>query len=246
MKIYTLGTSHGATEEGRSCSVNLLEVDGAFYLFDCGGDAESKLKNIGIAPNAPRAIFISHMHIDHVASIAGMAKRYMLHYNKTDAKADVFLPEKEAIEPLNAWLRATHFSFDRADAFKLQPYSEGVIYRDDRVTVTAIATKHIQGGKFPSYAFMVEGEGKRFLYTGDLAPSFVDYPSVVYERDFDLILSELVHFDVQKNLPDIARSRTKKLVFTHMSLKNIPVINEKMSELPFPTFVASDGDVYEF
>lgn len=42
MKLYTLGTSYGATELGRECSSNLLEVNGSYYLFDSGGNVEAK------------------------------------------------------------------------------------------------------------------------------------------------------------------------------------------------------------
>ena len=245
MKLYTLGTSHGATEKGRSCSVNLLEVSGSYYLFDCGGDAEAKLKDLGLE-GAVRAIFLSHMHIDHVAGLPALAKRYFLHYNKTGSYADVYFPEEEGIEPFFAWLRATHYSFKNPDAMKTHVIKEGEIYRDEHVSVTAIRTKHVSGGAYPSYAFMVEGEGKRFLYTGDLSPSFTDYPTVVFERDFDLILSELVHFDVEKNLPDIIRSKTKSLVFTHLGPSKIPIIKEKQGEIPFPVTIANDGDTFEF
>ncbi len=247
MKIYTLGTSHGATEYTRSCSVNLLEVGGAYYLFDCGGDAESKIKNLGIEPNEVRAIFISHMHVDHAASLPGMAKRYALHYNKTEAHADVFLPEASAIPVLMSWLEAMHFEKEHShfEFFELKPVFRGVVYEDEHVRVTAIPTRHVQGGKFPSYAYAVEGEGKLFLYTGDLAPDFSDYPAVVYEKDFDAILSELVHFDVEKNLPDIKKSRTKKLIFTHLGPRKIPLIEAAKDEFPYPVYIANDGDSFD-
>lgn len=245
MKLYTLGTSHGATEKGRSCSVNLLEVSGSYYLFDCGGDAEAKLTDIGLAGSV-RAIFLSHMHIDHVAGLPALAKRYILHYNKQGSHAEVFFPEEEGIEPFLSWLRATHYSLDRLDSFEMRVIREGEIYRDENITVTAIRTRHIKDGEIPSFAFTVEGEGKRFLYTGDLSGSFEDYPEVVFERDFDLILSELVHFNVEKNLPKIRESRTKRLVFTHLGPSKIPTLLEREKDFPFPISVASDGDVFEF
>ena len=44
MKLYTLGTSHGATEIGRACSANLLAVGTTYYLFDCGGNTYAQNK----------------------------------------------------------------------------------------------------------------------------------------------------------------------------------------------------------
>jgi ribonuclease BN (tRNA processing enzyme) len=247
MKIYTLGTSHGATEYMRSCSANLIEVGGSYYLFDCGGDAESKIHNLGIKPNSVRAIFLSHMHLDHVTSLPGMAKWYALHYNKTEAHADVFFPEEEGINGFLSWMSTMHASIPRAkmEYFEMKTVTEGLIYDDGTVKVTAIPTRHIQGGKFPSFAYMIEGEGKRMLYTGDLAPDFSDYPKVLFEKDFDAVLSELVHFSVENNLPDIIRTKTKKLIFTHLGPSKIPPMQEAIGQFPYPVYIANDLDVFE-
>lgn len=245
MKLYTLGTSHSAAEIGRSCSGSLLEIDGSYYLFDCGGNIESKLVNMGLDPTDLRAIFISHMHEDHIGSLTSMLKRIAGHYNKKGSTTDVFIPEKEAIPPFIAWLEAMHFDLSNISRFNMSPVLPGITYSDSKVKITAIPTKHIFMGKYPSFAYMAETQDKRFLYTGDLAPSFVDYPTVVYEKDFDAILSELVHFDVDKNLPDIIRSRTKKLIFTHLGLDKIPLIERAVDKFPYPVFIANDGDCFE-
>ena len=246
MKLYTLGTSHGAAEKDRSCSGSLLEANGSYYLFDCGADIESKLMNMDIDPADIRAIFISHMHADHVGSLVGMTKRFAHQYNKKATTARVFLPEPEAIAPYLAWLEAMHFWLDNIDRFDMQGFESGTIYSDETVKVTAIKTKHVMGGKYPSFAFLVESADKRFLYTGDLACDFSDYPEITFEKDFDLILSELVHFNIEKNLDTIKKSRTKKMVFTHTSPKKAKEMESIADKLPFPVSVANDGDCFEF
>ena len=246
MKLYTLGTSHAAAEKGRSCSGSLLEVGGSYYLFDCGADVEAKLVNMDIDPAHVRAIFISHMHADHVGSIVGMTKRIAHQYNKEGRVSQVFLPEKEAIAAYMVWLDAMHFDVSNIDRFHMQGISEGEVYSDENIKVSAISTRHVMNGKYPSFAFTLEGEGKRFLYTGDLSCNFSDYPKTVYEKDFDLILSELVHFNVEKNLPDIVKTRTKKMVFTHLGPKNVDDLSRVISDFPFEVCVANDGDSFEF
>ena len=246
MKLYTLGTSHAAAEKGRSCSGSLLEVGGSYYLFDCGADVEAKLVDMDIDPAHVRAIFISHMHADHVGSIVGMTKRIAHQYNSEGRVAQVLLPEKEAIPPYLAWLDAMHFDVSHIDRFHMQGISEGEVYSDEKIKVSAISTRHVMNGKYPSFAFMLEGEGKRFLYTGDLSCDFSDYPSIVYEKNFDLILSELVHFNVERNLPDIVKTRTKKMVFTHMSPKRLTDLLRVIGDFPFEVYAANDGDSFEF
>ena len=138
----------------------------------------------------------------------------------------------------------TNKTIKALDALSLSAFEAGEIYRDELITVTAIATRHVLGGAFPSYAFMIEAEGKRLLYTGDLAADFSDYPEVLLREDFDLVVSELVHFKLESNLDTIKRTRTRRLVFTHMNLGKAEVIRGSIGEFGFDVRVADDNDVY--
>ena len=242
VKFYTLGTSHGATELGRSCSVNLVEVDGSYYVFDCGGNVETKMKDLGMPFENIRAVFISHMHEDHAGSLSAIVKRFS-HYIKEERSVKIFMPEEEGIKAFKSWVAALHTT-KNLHRVGYELISAGEIYRDELITVTAIATRHVLGGAFPSYAFMIEAEGKRLLYTGDLAADFSDYPEVLLREDFDLVVSELVHFKLESNLDTIKRTRTKKLVFTHMNLGKAEVIRGIIGEFEFDVCVADDNDVY--
>ncbi len=121
---------------------------------------------------------------------------------------------------------------------------EGVIYADENIKVSAIRTQHLRNGEFPSFAYMVETEDKRFLYTADLNPDFHDYPEILYREKFDAVLCELVHFDVDKNIGCFLRTNTKQLIFTHMGLHNIPKIQEAIDRFPYPVHIAYDNAFY--
>ena len=243
MKLYTLGTSHGATEKGRACSCNLITVNGASYLFDCGGNTEGKMTDMGLDISSIRAAFISHMHEDHAGSLSAIVKRFA-HYIPEKKTLKMFLPEQNGIDAFKNWLIALHADLSRND-FQFILTKAGEIYRDENITVTAIPTKHIENGKFESFAFDIKAGDKRFLYTGDLAPSFCDYPQVLLEEEFDTVLCELVHFNVEKNLPMICKTKTRRLVFTHMGLHNIPIINNVLDKFPFEVCIAHDGAEFE-
>ena len=242
MKLYTLGTSHGATEVGRACSGNLLVVGEASYLFDCGGGVEGKMTDLGLTIGSIRCVFLSHMHEDHAGNLSAIAKRFAV-YIKTGERLKMFFPEEVGIAAFRAWLAALHFGEN--DHLEYALVREGEIYSDENITVSAIATRHMSGGRFPSFAYLIEAEGKRMLYTGDLAPDFSDYPEIVFKEEFDLILSELVHFDPERNLDTIAKSRTKRLIFTHISLKKAAYIETVADRFPFPVEVAEDNREYE-
>ena len=243
MKLHTLGTSHGATEPNKACSVNLLEVNGAYYLFDCGGNAEGKITDLGIAFDAIRAVFISHMHEDHIGTLSAIVKRFLV-YNKSENILDLHLPEQAGIDAFKGWISALHLDASSPKT-RYHLAKEGVIYSDENITVTAIPTKHLMNGKLPSFSYMVETADKRFLYTGDLNYTFCDYPSIVFEQQFDLILCELVHFKPELHLEQIIQSKTKKMVFTHAAPTKATRVLGMQNQFPFPIDLAEDGKIYE-
>ena len=238
MKLYTLGTSHGATEIGRACSANLLAVGTHYYLFDCGGNTEGKMTDLGLPIERIRAVFVTHMHEDHAGTLSAIAKRFC-HYHKYADPVSMFLPEEKGISAFKAWLSALHMVIN--DRVIFRPVTAGRIYEDENITVIAIETEHIQNGMFPSFAFLIEGESKKMLYTGDLAYDLHDYPKILMEEDFDAVLCELVHFNVETHLETIAKTRTKKMIFTHLAPRNIPRIRAAEGRLPFPIEIAEDS-----
>lgn len=242
MQIMTLGTSHGAAEIGRTCSGTLVTVNGASYLFDCGGSMEAKLTDMNFPLNTIRCVFISHMHEDHVGSLSAIAKRFT-HYIKTGETVKLYMPEEDGIIAFKNWLKAMHIPETGKLEFNI--VNAGVIYSDENIKVSAILTEHLFNGEFPSYAYVIEAEGKKVLYSGDLSCDFHDYPQIVFEEDFDAIVCELVHFDVDKNLDTIAKSRTKQIIFTHMSPRKLPAMLENIDKFPFPVHISGDGRAYE-
>ena len=119
----------------------------------------------------------------------------------------------------------------------------GKIYSDENITVSAIPTDHIGGA--PTYAYVIEAEGKKLLFTGDLSGDFHDYPTIVFEEDFDAVVSEFTHFRLDTCVPKMINSRTKQMIFTHVAWYNIDEINTVTDQFPFPFYIAQDGNIYE-
>ena len=252
MKLYTLGTSHGAVENGRACSANLLEVSDKYYLFDCGGATELRLSEIGIDPTKISAVFISHMHEDHVGGITAILKRFYA-YNQNLRRTVIHLPDPRAESAIMALMdvmgkfrwNGTRFQTEYDAAVDIKCFDAGIVFDDGNIKVTAIPTAHFLGGQRPSFAFVIESEDKRVLYTADLNSDFSDYPNILYEQDFDLVLSELVHFDVDKNLSDIVRTRTKRLIFTHYSQTKRSALMSSGASFPFSVAIAEDKQEFD-
>lgn len=252
MKLYTLGTSHGAVEGGRACSANLVEVGGVYYLFDCGAATELRLGEVGINPTDVRAVFISHMHEDHVGGISSIIKRFTA-YNPEMKHTAIYLADESAKAALSAWIDTVYpyrwtgerFMTEFSTCFELKAVEEGTFYDDGNLKVRAIPTRHSANGRFPSFAFVFEGEGKRVFYTGDLNACFSDFPTELLDTPLDLMLSELVHFNVSTAYPVVSRMQTKRLVFTHYSKRKLGELASANVTFPFQTDIARDRDVFE-
>ena len=241
MKIYTLGTSHGATEVGRACSGTVISVGDKLYLFDCGGGTEGKMTDCNLPIRDVCATFISHMHEDHAGGLTAIAKRFCVYI--CDRATDILIPEEQGVLAFKSWFSALHLP--NISLLNIRSFTAGEIYADDAVRVTAIPTKHIEHGKFPSFAFLLEAEGKKIIYTGDLSTDFIDYPSVISDEELDCVVCELTHFDVENSLHIIARSKTKRVIFTHIYPGKDELMCKVKDDLNFKFEIASDGECFE-
>lgn len=69
----TLGTKGGPVPNAeRSQPANLLLVDGKPWLIDCGDGAMERLAGAGYKPTDIDTVFISHLHMDHIAGLQGL------------------------------------------------------------------------------------------------------------------------------------------------------------------------------
>lgn len=243
MKIHTLGTSHGATEPGRSCSANLFEINGSYYLFDCGADVEKIMTDMRLPQDKIRAVFVSHMHTDHTVSIPSVVKRFSVYMSGRCVQ--IFLPEQKGIDGLKSWLGSLHFNISD-EVVKFGEVTPDFVYTDENITVTVVPTRHIEGGKYPSYAYIVKTADQRVLYTGDLSADFSDYPAVLSKEHFDAVLCELTHFNFDDSIDIIKATKTDKMIFTHIYPSGAAEKAQKVNEtVNFDIFVAEDGNCYE-
>ena len=131
MRITTLGTSHGNPTHCRFNSSTLIEAGGHSYLVDSGEPVTALMIRAEKDFDALKAIFITHMHGDHVAGLPSLIKMLMKYRNKSKS-ADVFLSEEEAIPGLEVWLKAQHIKWP-SPIVSLKTAKPGVVFQDDTV-----------------------------------------------------------------------------------------------------------------
>ena len=66
MRITFVGSSHGIPEPNRKCSCIMLEMGDRIYFIDMGTSAVDALRARGMPVENVKAVFISHMHGDHI------------------------------------------------------------------------------------------------------------------------------------------------------------------------------------
>ena len=215
MKLTTMGTSHGDPTKSRFSSSNMLSVGDNLYIIECGVPANALFirKNQNDFSKV-RAIFITHMHDDHIGGLPSFIKS-LIKYPKGNQHTHIFLPE-DVEKQLKGWLEAMHLTdFEHLITFhKVRP---GEIYSDGAIRVFAYATNHIHTiGEAITFTYVFEAENKRMVYTGDLDRDFSDFSMEALGNGTDLCVCECTHYDVKLAVAKLKEAPIKTLLFTHI------------------------------
>ncbi len=242
MKLHYLGTSYGAPSPGR-CQQSLLIEDsaGGLYLFDAGAPVLDRMVNLGLAPSRLRAIFISHLHGDHINGLHDIFNLCAYF----DINCPVYLTEQRGIDAFAAF-NEMQCGGHPTDRMPMLLYGEGVVYDTDALRVTAYPSAHMEAANRPSYGLLAEIEGKRIYITGDLHPSMKDLPDMLFTSETDLTVIECAHFDAEELYARLAAAKTKALAVVHvMPPARYEALHALSDTVPFPVLFPGDTDTWE-
>lgn len=239
MKITFLGTSHGYAEKGRFTSSALIESGGKYYILDAGAPIEYLLVNGEKDYDKIRAVFLTHMHNDHVGSLSSIVEP-MLRYRYNN-KATCFFPSNEGSVAFSDWLYALGVREDDLKKnVKFEVTHEGRIFDDGDLCVYAKRTEHLgKGGAAFSYVF--EEKGKRVLFTGDLSYMFMEYPDIALDTHYDLVVCEGAHFKLCDKKEMLKKTDTDRMIFNHIYDESMSGHEVILKEFPFPAILSHDG-----
>ena len=250
MKFITLGTSHGDPTRTRFNTSTLLEFDNAAYLFDAGAPVNALLIRRGVPFAKLRHLFVTHMHEDHIGGIPGLVKSFVK-YPVPGQRLAIHLPEREGIEPVLSFIRATHRGWPEG-MVTFDAAAPGVVCSDENVQIRAFPTRHMENEQhgFPSFGFVIGAEGKRVVYTGDLKHDFSDFPRNEFDKEADCIC-ECTHFPLERAVEVLGGLPIRSLVCTHVSDRwhgeeGEAQFRRLTAKLPFPVSLAHDGDEFVF
>ena len=237
MRIRFIGTSHGVPERDRRWTAVMLTSGENTYLIDAGAFVADGILRAGRTLDSLRAVFITHRHGDHVSGLPSLVDIISWYFKSSSPV--IFLPDGGMKETLTELVDFGYGAHIRDIDYRVT--EQGVIYDDGCVRVSAVKTRHVSD-EIPSFSFIIECEGKRVLFTGDLSASCEDYPKEAFDLSFDAVIIEAAHFKLTEREDIFARTKTDVMYVSHFYEKRNGGETEKfISDMPFKVILASDG-----
>lgn len=195
-RVVLLGTAGGpALRPGRSSSGAAVVVDGVPYVIDCGYGVGRQLVNADILPSALRTILLTHQHSDHNADLGNLL--VLAWETGLQSRVDVYGPPRTAkLIELALQYHAYDIAIRIPDEGRVDPAplfvphessSEGVVLKDDRVTIESALVNHPP--VVPAFAYKVRTPSRTIVFSGDTAYS----PRLIaFARDADVLVHEVL------------------------------------------------------
>ncbi|MFX0107062.1 MAG: ribonuclease Z [Candidatus Hodarchaeota archaeon] len=132
-----LGTGGSVPTEGRNHPSIAIRHAGWNLLFDCGEDCQRQFERAQLGQNKKMAVFISHMHGDHVLGLGGLLLRFSL--LGRIKPLDIYGPP-ELIE----YVKVNQSTINLGTSFHTTVYAieAGEIFKADNLSVRAFEVDH--------------------------------------------------------------------------------------------------------
>ena len=199
MKLYIFGSCSGTEPfPERHHTAWALECAGRLYWFDAGESCAHTAHIMGVDLLAVSDIFISHSHMDHIGglphllwTIRKLTTRLKMQPKYQDIT--VYSPNAESFAGVMAMLKNAEGQYKNAYQTNFVKTSEGVLLQNDRVAVTARHNLHIKPTDegYQSFSYVIEAEGKKIVYSGDIAS--VEELDALIADGCDVLLTETGH-----------------------------------------------------
>lgn len=246
MKIKFLGTGHGVPAADRFCSCAMIEVNDAIYVIDAGAPLLDALLRAGKDPQKVKGIFITHAHADHIAGLYGYLSTVNWFYQS--ASLCVFTPARREWELLSDLIEYVGDRPIDKNRISWDLVQNGLFYEDGNIRIWAEPTAHLKKVGRPSYSFMVEAEGKKVIFSGDVSQWLeeADYPAAAMEQKTDAVICEFAHFTPEQIEGYMEKTKTKQFWFNHVGLSkkfdHCEAIKQLAERVSYPVLTACDGD----
>lgn len=221
-RLILLGTAGGPTPKpNRAAPAQVIVVDGAAYVIDCGNGVARQLVLAGVPLRSLRAVFVTHMHSDHMADLGNL--QWLAWADNLTTQVDSYGPPplKEMIEQ---FLEMNRVDIETRIADEGRPRLDrllrghdikaaGPVLDDGRVRVTAALVNHPP--MEPSLAYRFDCPDRSIVISGDTTAS----PALIsLAKGADVLVHEIMLESaidgLVRNAPD-ARTLKQHLLASH-------------------------------
>ena len=177
-RLILLGTAGGPTpKRTRAAPSQAVVIDGAIYLVDCGNGVGRQMALAGLSFADLQHIFLTHHHSDHAADLTTLP---LLAWAANLEHTLTIHGPPPVRKSVRAGLRAAAFDIRTRREDEARPAldelirihqfrGDGIVFRDERVTVTAARVDHPPIRE--AYAYRFDTAERSIVISGDTAPS---------------------------------------------------------------------------
>lgn len=223
MKLLFLGSGSAFTLGGENWQSNMVleSPSGKRLLIDCCGDIRFSLAEQGLAARDIDAIYISHLHADHVGGVEWLG--FSTHFSPNGARPALFGSDVVLAELWDHSLRGGMQSIQGAKAsistyFDVRPVAGEGQFNWEGATFQLIRVQHVDDGQRQMLAFGLNFNlnGKNALLTTDtqftpqhLVKQFGAADVIFHDCETSQFPSTVhAHYNDLKSLPADIRAKT--------------------------------------
>lgn len=244
MELIVLGAYGPYPTAQTATSGYLLNVGESSYLFDMGSGVYSRLLAHLSDLNRLKAIFLTHLHDDHIADFSVF--KYAAAF-KTQRGLLTQLPV--VYHPMSPMEQAENLK--RGSLFEHIAMGHDVVYSDENVTIRFTPMQH----PVETYGVRVEAEGKVFAYTSDTS-YYEDLQHFVVGTDLLLITCGYLnkdkpekpnHMTCSEVATVVSKGHVKRALATHFLPENaMDNIQEELERYDVKVLsLAEENKVYQ-
>lgn len=194
MKLLFLGSGSAFTVNGSNYHSNMLLVDdaGAKLLIDCGSDARLALAELGLTYKDIQAVYVSHLHADHVGGLEWLG--FSSYFDPNCEKPHLYChhslkaPLWENVLSGGMSSLQSHMA-DLSTYFKVHTINDNEAFFWNTVSLKTVQTLHVMNGFkiLPSFGLVFTVNNTKALITTDtqFAPTqlgeFYEWADIIFQ-----------------------------------------------------------------
>jgi len=176
IEVVLLGTGNPIPDRGRAGAATLVRAGGRTLLFDAGRAVCMRLAAAGVLPVMLDAIFLTHLHSDHICDLNDVVTTQWV-MSPAPKALRIYGPPRtrEVTDGLRAMLRpdveyrlAHHADLTWEPQVEAVEVAPGVVYDESGLRIVAARTDHKPVE--PTLGYRVELDGKAVVVAGDTVP----------------------------------------------------------------------------